>query len=186
MTGSRRSRTTQRLRAVATRAVPLAALWYVISVGEARSWLVGVPVVLLAASLEWRRPGPPFRWWRVDHVVRFVFFYVAHAIVGGVDVALRALDPRRTVDPGFVTYSLRLPPGPARSLLIVTVSMLPGTVAADAVGRQLVVQRIHSGVDVEKGCRRAEDLIGQLFGLRLSHGGGITCEIPVAEVLGDA
>ena len=160
-----RSTTMQNLRLYAARVVALGAIWYVVSEGRAGAWVVGAPAVLLAASLDWPGHGPRVRWWRVDHLVRFGSFYVLHAVLGGVDVALRALDPRRSVDPGFVAYPLKLPPGPARSLLAMTISMLPGTVAADTLGSRLIVQRIHSGIDVHDGCRRAESYIAPLFGL---------------------
>lgn len=168
MTGSRPSPAVNRLRAVTSRAFLLALAWYVVSAGDLRSWAVGAPVVL-AASLLQRvdRTDPLLRWWRVDHVIRFGVFYVRHAVAGGVDVALRAIRPDLEVDPGFVTYRLRLPRGPARSLLVVTISMLPGTVAADVVGRKMVVQRIHSGVDAARGCRGAEEHVARLFGIDL-------------------
>jgi multicomponent Na+:H+ antiporter subunit E len=153
----------------APRVLVLGVAWYVISAGDPESWLVGAPAVLLAAAIQPPRRGPGrLRWWRLDHLARFVFFYLAQAIAGGVDVALRALHPRREVAPDFVTYRLRIPRGPATSLLAVTISMLPGTVAADTVGRRMVVQRIHPGIDVQTGCRRAEERVARLFGLSLT------------------
>jgi multicomponent Na+:H+ antiporter subunit E len=159
-----------RLRAVASRAFLLALAWFVVSAGDPRSWTIGAPAVLAAALLQRAdRADPLLRWWRLDHIVRFGLFYLRHAVAGGVDVALRALRPELRVDPGFVTYRLRLPRGPARSLLVVTISMLPGTVATDVVGRKMVVQRIHSGIDVTTGCRAAEGHVARLFGIDLAR-----------------
>lgn len=173
MTGSRPSPTIRRLSAVTSRAAVLALAWYVVSAGNPRSWLVGVPAVMAGALLQRPdRSDPLLRWWRIDHMARFALFYVRHAIAGGVDVALRAIGPGHRVDPGFVTYRLRLPRGPARSLLVVTISMLPGTVAADVVGRKLVVQRIHSGIDIASGCRRTEEHVARLFGIDLTSNAG--------------
>ncbi|MDH3207463.1 MAG: Na+/H+ antiporter subunit E [Gemmatimonadota bacterium] len=158
-----------RLQAIALRAAVLALAWYVVSAGDPRSWVVGVPAVLVTAGLQLAdRSQPLLRWWRLDHLARFALFYVGHAIAGGVDVSARALLPGRRVHPDFVTYRLRLPHGPARSLLVVTISMLPGTVAAHVAGRKMVVQRIHSGIDAASGCRRTEEHVARLFGIDLA------------------
>ncbi|MEZ4415691.1 MAG: Na+/H+ antiporter subunit E [Gemmatimonadota bacterium] len=166
---ARATRAASQALAVGARLVVLVALWWLISDGRDGSWWLGGVAAVLGAWLAPHGSGPSFHWWRADRLVVFAAFYLLQAVRGGVDVALRALDPRRSVDPGFVAFALRLPDGPARSLLAVTISMLPGTVAAELRGDMLIVQRIHSGVAVEGPCRRAESLIAGLFGLRLER-----------------
>ena len=49
------------------------------------------------------------------------------SIMGGMDVARRALSVRLPLRPGFVVYPVRLPPGPACNTFGALTSALPGT-----------------------------------------------------------
>jgi multicomponent Na+:H+ antiporter subunit E len=60
------------------------------------------------------------------------------SIVAGIDVARRALDPRLPLRPGFVSYPVCFPPGPARNAFTSLTSLLPGTVPAGDDGEHLV------------------------------------------------
>jgi multicomponent Na+:H+ antiporter subunit E len=57
--------------------------------------------------------------------------FPVQAVIAGVDVARRALDPRLPLRAGFVTYSPRLPPGIARDAFCALASLMPGTLPAD-------------------------------------------------------
>ncbi|WP_198369853.1 Na+/H+ antiporter subunit E [Roseomonas rosulenta] len=52
------------------------------------------------------------------------------ALRAGMDVARLALDPRRAPTPGEITWTPRLPPGPARDAFLAYASLLPGTLPA--------------------------------------------------------
>jgi multicomponent Na+:H+ antiporter subunit E len=58
---------------------------------------------------------------------RLVMRFVHQSAVAGTDVALRALDPKLTLRPGFAVYTLRLLDGGARSTFCAMSSLLPGT-----------------------------------------------------------
>lgn len=60
------------------------------------------------------------------------------SVRAGFDVALRALDPRLPLNPGFVSYPVRLPPGTARHAFAALTSLLPGTVPVEDPGAVLV------------------------------------------------
>jgi len=74
--------------------------------------------------------------------VRFLY----GSVVAGLDVALRALDPRLPLRPGFATYPVRFPPGAARNAFTTLTSLLPGTVPAGADGGGL----LYHCLDVEQ------------------------------------
>jgi multicomponent Na+:H+ antiporter subunit E len=63
-------------------------------------------------------------------VVRLVLQFLRQSIVAGADIALRALDPRLPLRPGFVIYSAKLPPGPALNAFCALTSLAPGTLPA--------------------------------------------------------
>jgi multicomponent Na+:H+ antiporter subunit E len=77
-------------------------------------------------------------------------------LVAGIDVARRALAPRLSLRPGFITYPSPQPPGPAREAFLMLASLLPGTIPCDAIGDQDVL--VH-GVDVTRpiAAQMAED-----------------------------
>jgi multicomponent Na+:H+ antiporter subunit E len=69
---------------------------------------------------------------------KLVVRFASQSIIAGLDVARRALDPRMPLRPGFVTYPVRFPPGPARNTFTTLTSLLPGTVPAGDEHGQLV------------------------------------------------
>lgn len=54
--------------------------------------------------------------------------FLYQSVIGGVDVARRALDPRLPLHTGFVVYPTGLPSGAARNVFATLTSLLPGTV----------------------------------------------------------
>lgn len=67
---------------------------------------------------------------RYAALTRLALRFGQGSIMGGVDVARRALSVRLPLRPGFVVYPVRLPPGPARNLFCAFTSALPGTLPA--------------------------------------------------------
>ncbi|MBE7504493.1 MAG: Na+/H+ antiporter subunit E, partial [Verrucomicrobiales bacterium] len=84
----------------ALRLALLAALWWVLAGADTRSWIVGVPVVLAATWVS-RGLTPAVAWrWSWTGAFRFAGFFLWHSLLGGADVAWRALHPRRPLRPG--------------------------------------------------------------------------------------
>jgi multicomponent Na+:H+ antiporter subunit E len=81
-------------------------------------------------------------------VVQVVLRFLYESVVGGVDVARRALDPRLPLRPGLVTYPTGLPPGPGRSVFATLTSLLPGTVLAGEDKELLVYHCLDVGQPV--------------------------------------
>jgi multicomponent Na+:H+ antiporter subunit E len=64
------------------------------------------------------------------------------ALRAGLDVARLALDPRRAPTPGEVTWTPRLPPGPARDAFLAYASLLPGTLPAGEDGEAVIIHAL--------------------------------------------
>lgn len=111
------------------RALLFSLIWWILTNGVMESWLVGVPVVLLAtlASVVLLPPSS----WSFMGIVRFIPFFLWRSLYGGVDVAVRALHPRLPIAPGMYDHQWRLPPGMSRVFMANTVSLLPGTLSAE-------------------------------------------------------
>lgn len=86
-----------------------------------------------AAAATWtslRLLPPSGRRWRYAALARLALRFGQESIMGGVDVARRALAVRLSLRPGFVVYPVRLPPGPACNAFSALTSVLPGTLPA--------------------------------------------------------
>jgi len=114
--------------------------WVIIAGTEPVDLLFGAPAALIVtwASLQLLPPGT--RRLRVVALARLVPRFLYQSIGAGVDVAWRALDPRLPLQPGFVTYRPRLPPGAALSAFCTVTSLLPGTLPSgtDERGRLMI------------------------------------------------
>ena len=154
-----------------------AGLWWLLTDGDQSSWVVGAPAVALAtvASVH-LAGGSPFQILRVIGLGRFARFFVWESLRGGVDVARRAFHPDVPLAPGLLEHEIRLPPGPSRGLFAVTVSLLPGTLAADLNGRRLTLHVLDRDADMLRELRQLETYIAALFGLSQSESEAVNGE----------
>jgi multicomponent Na+:H+ antiporter subunit E len=72
-------------------------------------------------------------------LARLVLRFVYQSVVAGVDIARRALDPRLPLQPGFVVYPARLPPGPGLNAFCTLTSLAPGTLPVGSDERGAIV-----------------------------------------------
>ena len=161
----------KRFASLAFRTVLFVLLWWILTEGATNSWLVGVPVVLLAvlASEVLLLPGVS---WSLPGAVRFVPFFLWHSLHGGVDVARRALHPRLPISPELYDYRWRLPPGLPRVFMANTVSLLPGTLSAELDEEHLRVHVLDQTGAFASGLVVIEARVARLFGLSLVAAGG--------------
>lgn len=163
------------LRRAAPRVALLAGAWWVMTGGTLGSWLFGVPTILGAtiASVVLLPAGG----WRLSPVglARFVPFFLWQSLVGGWDVALRALRPSRPLSPDLFDYALRLPEGPARVFMTGVMNMVPGTLSVGLEGRRVQIHSLTDAAGVLETLRDLEVRVAALFGLELEdaeHVGG--------------
>lgn len=142
----------------------LAGLWALLSGGQAGSWLVGLPAVVAAAWAGRVLGLPGDRRLSLRGLAAFLPFFLWESVRGGVDVARRVLRPDMALAPGFVAYRVGLAGEGARRLFANTVSLLPGTLAADLDGVDLRVHALDVGSDVAAELRRVESAVARVFG----------------------
>ncbi|MBT8126593.1 MAG: Na+/H+ antiporter subunit E [Gammaproteobacteria bacterium] len=141
----------------------MACLWWLLTGGALSSWLVGVPVVVLASWTLYRlRPdsADPFS---VIGLIRFIPFFLLESLRGGIDVARRTLAPSLRIHPGFIIFPTRLERDAARVFFINCVSLLPGTLAADFNEDQLNIHLLDNGINPEDELRRLEDAVSRIY-----------------------
>jgi multicomponent Na+:H+ antiporter subunit E len=83
-----------------------------------------------------------------------------------VQVARLALDPRQRLEPAFVPWSPRLPPGRARDAFLAYASLLPGTLPAGDAPAGAVMLHAIAGADAAAATMTAEEArFARAFGL---------------------
>lgn len=147
------------------RTLMFALLWWILTEGDLNSWLVGAPVVVMAA-LASAALLPPVSW-SLSGIVLFIPFFLLRSLYGGVDVAMRALHPQVPISPGVFEHRWRLPPGLPRVFMADTVSLLPGTLSTGLDDEHLRVHVLDQSGDYISELSVVEEKVARLFGLNL-------------------
>ena len=98
--------------------------------------------VFAAAAATWtslRLLPPSGGRLRYAALARLALRFGQESIMGGVDVARRALSVRLPLRPGFVVYPARLPPGLACNVFGALTSALPGTLPSGSDDRGVLI-----------------------------------------------
>ncbi len=129
-----------------------AFLWLILTRDEAL--VLGGAVVPVATWLSLRLlpAGPPMR---LLTLLAMAPGFVWRSLLGGVDVARRALDPRLPLDAGWVEVPVGLSDG-GKVALGSELSLMPGTLAAGSDRGRLLVHVLDRDQDV-KGAVHAEE-----------------------------
>ncbi|WP_157268185.1 Na+/H+ antiporter subunit E [Azohydromonas aeria] len=102
---------------------------------------------------------------RLRRLPGFVLFFLRESVRGGMDVAVRALHPRRPLAPAFVEHPLRLPAGQPRTLLVGLIGLLPGSMSVEVdEARQVLLVHVLA-VDGPDPVAPLERQLVRLFGL---------------------
>lgn len=138
--------------------------WFALNGSDWKSWLVGGPVVVLAALLGRSLPASRGRFrLRWAGVPAFLGFFLVESVRGAWDVSRRVLAPRPAINPGFVHHTLAIPYGPLRRLFTNLVSLLPGTLSAQLVDNRVVIHALDREAEVATGLRELERRVQNLI-----------------------
>ncbi len=152
----------------ALRSATFAALWWILNRGDADSWQLGAPTVLLALLVSFA-VLPPRRWsFHPLATLRFLLYFLQKSLISSIDVASRVMRPQMPLKPGMLEYPLRLPPGVGRVILSNVTSLLPGTLGVDQRGDVLVVNALDIDAAVHAELSEIEELIAAMVGVQLA------------------
>lgn len=149
------------------RGLVLAFIWALLARGAADSWYIGIPAVLLALWVSLQLL-PPERFSGLAFF-RFIPFFIARSVVGGVDVARRVFDPALPIDPARIEYELSLPPGPARVFMASVVNLLPGTLSIEFDSDVLVLHVLDGRHDCLGELQAVEQRAAAIFAIQLQR-----------------
>lgn len=145
----------------------LALLWFVLAEGEFRYWgliLIAVLGGALASLILIPSSGLSFS---LIGWLRFIPFFLGQSVLGGVDVALRAITPTPRVDPGYVEFRFRLTEEPARVFVANVISLMPGALCVSLDHDRLRIHTLDKSMPAVKQARTVETHVARMFCLDL-------------------
>jgi multicomponent Na+:H+ antiporter subunit E len=166
--GSTRTAARRRHRAALLRATGFYGFWLLL----ARPWelvlaeaaladlAVGLVAAVLATRVSLRLLPPAPGRLRLGALARLVGRFLGQSIVGGLDVARRAFDPRLPLKPGYLRYPTHIPAGTQQYVFGALTSLVPGTlpVGSDPDGA-LIYHCLDVDQPVAEGLARDEALL---------------------------
>lgn len=158
----------RRFRAALLRAAGFTGFWLLL----ARPWElalaeaaladlgVGLVAAALATGVSLRLLPPAPGRLRPGALARLVGRFLGQSIVGGLDVARRAFDPRLPLKPGYLRHPPHLPDGTQRAVFGALTSLIPGTlpVGSDPDGA-LIYHCLDLDQPIAEGLARDEALL---------------------------
>ena len=159
--------TAEYFRAALLRFVLIGAAWVVLTGGSTSYWGLAL-LIILASTVTSMLSMPVGAWrWSLPGLARFIPYFLWQSLVGGIDVSRRAFSPSLPIQPGILTYKLRIPPGPERVFFANSLSLQPGTAVASLEGDLLVVHALDTSMQIERDIRVLEERVAGVFGLTL-------------------
>jgi len=143
------------------RLVLLGGIWLILTGADPKGLAFGAFAVPVAAWLSLRLL-PAWRPVRVWRLVLHLPSFLAGSVLGGLDVARRALVPQMPLDPGWVEAPARLSDG-GRILMGAELSLMPGTLAAGMHGDRLLVHLLDTGAGSDRAIPREEAAIAAIM-----------------------
>lgn len=128
---------------------------------ELKGLAVGVVAVPAAVWLSLRLlpARHPLSLW---HFARHVPSFISGSLLGGLDVARRALSPRMRLHPGWIEVPVRLPDG-GRAVMGWELSLRPGTLAAGTRDGRLLVHLLDTRAGFERAIPGEETAIAAMI-----------------------
>jgi multicomponent Na+:H+ antiporter subunit E len=157
-------------RAAVERAAIYLALWFVLLPSTKPGDVVlGLAAAAAATWISLRLLPPEGGRVRLGALMLQGPHFLWESVRGGIDVARRALAPRMTLEPGFVTSPTRLPRGMARNTFSTVASLMPGTLPAGEDGESLVVHALDVSQPVAEQLGAEEQRFGPALSARTDH-----------------
>lgn len=128
-------------------AVLLLLLWYGLSGGE--GWLFAIPAIIATLLLSRVLLADSHHRLSLPGLLRFMLFFLHKSVVGGLDVAWRALSPSLPLDILEIDYRFSTQDPAAITVFIGTLSLMPGTLSVKLSDGVLTVHSIAGDIRPE-------------------------------------
>lgn len=140
----------------AKRFVLFGLVWLILSRGDAGGLVFGIVTAAGAAWVSLRLLPPGSGRLSLLGLARMLPAFLRNSVLGGIDVARRALHPRMPLDAGWIAYRTKLSKGLPRVSFGSETSLMPGTLVAGGREDLLYVHCLDRSQDVERNLRTEE------------------------------
>ena len=152
-------------RSATMRAGLFLIFWLMISGWAPADLPVGLAAVAVATWVSFRLLPPKRSPLRLASLATLAASFLRQSVISGTDVAGRALNPRLTLNPGFLACPLRLPEGGERSAFCALSSLMPGTLPTGTNDQdELLVHCLDVGQPVAANLKAEERLFIRAIG----------------------
>jgi multicomponent Na+:H+ antiporter subunit E len=146
-----------------------AAVWWVLSEGEATSWGIGACAVALATAASLALVPGALPRLKILPLLRFIPFFIARSVLGGIDIARRAFEPVPTLAPAFVSYSVAGMALGERVVFAMICGLIPGTLSARLDGETVRFHVLDKTMPIMKEFANVEARLAPIFGRTPEH-----------------
>lgn len=151
------------LQAVVLRAALFAMLWGLLSGTPLESWPYGLVTIGAALGLSFLILPVQQHWPITPRLPLLLPVAMRESLVGGLDVARRALLPSRPINPEMLEYRFRHGPGLVSIMLGYLVTIFPGTMTVGQQSDRLLVHVIDRDAPNAAKIARLEDVLHRVF-----------------------
>ena len=145
------------------RSIVLGIIWVALAGLDLEGVVVGAVVIAAAVAIGIALAPEAPRPVRLGRAFRLLPVFVWQSVLGGIDVARRAFDPRLPLAPGWLVLPAKLPDGAPRVVLGGELSLLPGTLVAGTKNGQFIVHVLDKRQPIRPALEKAEpDLLGAI------------------------
>jgi multicomponent Na+:H+ antiporter subunit E len=149
------------------RILALGLLWFVLAEGEFRYWGLILIAVLGGAFASLILVPSSGLGWSIAGWGQFIPFFIAQSVMGGIDVAFRAITPTPRLDPGYVEFTFHVKDEPARVFVANVMSLMPGTLSVLIEGDCLRMHVLDTTMPAVERAREVEQHAARMFRLEL-------------------
>jgi multicomponent Na+:H+ antiporter subunit E len=144
-------------------------LWFVLSEGEFRYWGLILIAVLSGTFASLVLVPSSGLGWSIVGWARFIPFFIGQSVMGGIDVALRAIALTPRLDPGYVECGFRVEEEAARVFVANVMSLMPGTLSVLIEGDRLRMHVLDTTMPAVERAREIEQHAARMFRLEVRN-----------------
>ncbi len=156
--------TARNIGSAAFRGITLLGVWLSLTRGEMSSIAIGLVAVAVTTAMSIRVLPPARGRLHVRRLPGFLWRFGVASLVGGADVARRAMALRPGLAPDLIVCRLELASVRQRVLLANLVTLLPGTLSADLNEFELTVHALDVNQDIRSRIHSLELQVQSLWG----------------------
>lgn len=145
----------------ASRWIIFAVLWWSLTHGEMNQWPLSVFFITASSFLSILLI--PIQHFSAKGLLKFIPFFFHLSVLGGIDVAGRALKPSMPLQSGLINYHLQMQNSAAKVTFVWAVSLLPGTAAINLNGQNLRIHVLDKTFSHEKHLTKLAEHIKCIF-----------------------